>query len=214
MDVILRRTLKPSKAVCYCPSKYLSEIKEGDHLAVLRSDTFFEEPFAYYHHGIVVSEESVIEFGPEGGDVALWGPGRIRLKKIKDFIGQSKEVHVVDYDEIPVGSSDQQARDRAIKLAIEELRQENAGPFRRYDLLLCNCEHFIMYCKTFEKYSKQAETVQKAIAKLGSAVFWFLLCTGHNILKIVIKDLIEYAREHPALVLLLLVALILKKGAN
>jgi hypothetical protein len=137
--------------------------KYGDHIRVRRL------PWPYWHHGIYVSDDRVIQFGR-----GIWDKGRARVEATTlDTFAEHGQVEVVLHSEQPrrfgpVGPPDY--RTNIVHRAEWLLRNHPVG--RYYHLVGWNCEHVATFCVNGWMESSQVRRVSLSI---GFSIFAFLM---------------------------------------
>lgn len=119
----------------------------GDQIRVFRNN--------YYHHGIFISNDEVIEFGSE---VVLY------LKETENIkIGKTTLAQFVgdDFLEVRTYSLSEKVKKNSRKKVIEKARSRVGET--GYDFLKNNCEHFSYECVFNKKYSEQIEEYKRKL---------------------------------------------------
>ena len=120
----------------------MNDLRPGQHIAVFRANYV-----RFYHHGIYVAHNQVIDFGPEG----------VQKKSYYDFEDGCR-VYAVDHD------------DEDLPNLTEILRRANWA-LKHYDkpynVATNNCEHFATFITTNQRESQQ---VQRVAAGAGVAI--------------------------------------------
>lgn len=110
----------------------------------------------YFHHGIYVSDEEVIQYAsPKGSEISP-KTALIISTSLKDFLKDGKvEVRTYNDDELKKVRS----KDEIVKFA----RSELGKGLGEYNIIENNCEHFSNYCAFGEKKSNQVEDIMNLI---------------------------------------------------
>ncbi len=124
--------------------------KEGDHIRVRRG--------LYYHHGIYISDDRVIDFS--GGSLCAKYQASVRACTFQEFAG-SDTAEIVCYPKpgllgLALPPANASPRKEIVDRAEWLLRQPTAG---RYNLLGSNCEHVASWCATGYYESLQVRQV-------------------------------------------------------
>ena len=104
-----------------------SDIKPGDHVAVLRRASS-----VYWHHGICIGDENMIDFGGDDKTQAI-----IDKRSFMNFFKDDHAVVIIDYPE-----NESYSADETIALA-HELSSNSI----KYHALLANCEYVATLCR-------------------------------------------------------------------
>ena len=111
----------------------------------------------YYHYGIFIGDDSVVEFG--SGSQATGDPSLIRIQRstADEFIscGGFLEVRIFD-------RKDRRKKRRDKEIVEYALSRVGEGG---YDLFHNNCQHFANMCVFGEKGSTQLDDLRREIAK-------------------------------------------------
>lgn len=134
----------------------LHKLVPGDHLVVMVGGET-----GYGHHGLYLGihngETEVAHFASSSGDPKM-KDATIHVTTYENFIGAYRKVYVVPYE-----NDSSEARKIAMKVA----RQFIGAPrqsHREYNLLVWNCETFVIMCKTGQyRLSEQVEKFMDAI---------------------------------------------------
>lgn len=113
-------------------------------------------PWFYWHHGIFVDNDRVIEFGGNGQK----SDASIRVTTLTGF-ARGNSVEIVKYGNglNSLGTDSAHAREQVVRRAEALLRDT---PQSRYHLIAWNCEHVATYCVTGVNESEQVR----------AAMFW------------------------------------------
>jgi len=129
----------------------------------------------YQHYGVYVSKDCVIEYGSESGDFG--GEIRVQEVSLEKFLAPQKEFFICTFPELdPRETADADSAEwlqffnslrRTIKgeryhlYTPEETVQRARSKLgeTQYNLVLHNCEHFAIWCKTGVSESSQVNRV-------------------------------------------------------
>ena len=153
-----------------------SELKKGDVLCVHRMGG------AYDHYAIYIGNRKVIHYSDEGSD--LGNDIRIRKATLSQFKNGASEIFVIDFDAYQDYIENPELFDFVglFKLAFDNLfdnelhlyspeetveRAKSRLGERAYNLLLNNCEHFAIWCKTGKSESTQVQNFIDTIADIN-----------------------------------------------
>lgn len=131
----------------------LIDLYPGAHIRV--------KSHAYYHHGIYIGNDEVVQFGYPGNVYQEPKDVRVMRSSIEDFVGEAQfiEVYVFSKAELKKKKDDQEI----IKEALSHVGE--AG----YSILRNNCEHFANRCiygsGTSDQIDDIADQVDKLLAK-------------------------------------------------
>ena len=106
----------------------------------------------YFHHGIYVSDEEVIQYAsPKGSEISP-KTALIISTLLKDFLKDGKvEVRTYNDDEL----KKVRTKDEIVRIAKSKL----GTGLGEYNIVSNNCEHFSNYCAFGEKKSNQVEDI-------------------------------------------------------
>ena len=106
----------------------------------------------YFHHGIYVSDDEVIQYAsPKGSEISA--PNALILSTTLDEFLKGGEVEVRVY-------SDEEKKKVRSKDDIVKFAKSKLGTgLGEYDLINNNCEHFSNYCAFGEKFSNQVNDI-------------------------------------------------------
>lgn len=168
---------KKRKKVCdFKRSVSDSELKKGDVLCVHRMLG------AYDHYAIYIGNRKVIHYSDEGSD--LGNDIRIRKATLSQFKNGASEIFVIDFEAYQDYIENPELFDFVglFKLAFDNLfdnelhlyspeetveRAKSRLGERAYNLLLNNCEHFAIWCKTGKSESTQVQNFIDTIADIN-----------------------------------------------
>ncbi len=124
----------------------------GDHVRVNRNRRVVGVSIAYWHHGIVVAPDEVVDFG--GGDFLHKGKTEVRRVTLSTFEGPSQAevvVHPITWQGLTYSDqlSSEETVDRALWLV------DNQPPI--YRLGYRNCESIAIWCATGDYESFQVK---------------------------------------------------------
>lgn len=121
--------------------------KAGNQIRVLRKN--------YYHHGIYISNDEVIEFGSEVV-LSLNETKNIKVNKttLAKFVGD-------DFLEVREYSMTEKIKKNSPKKVVDKARSKIGET--GYDFLKNNCEHFSYDCVFNKKYSEQIEEYKRKL---------------------------------------------------
>ncbi len=128
----------------------------------------------YQHYGVYISPESVIEYGSASGDFG--GEIRVQEVSLKKFLGDDSEFFICVFPDIEQSDPDASPHDwvdllRLIRRTFKGERYHLYTPEEtvqrarsklgetQYNLLLRNCEHFAIWCKTGVSESSQVNRI-------------------------------------------------------
>ncbi len=121
----------------------------GDHIRVKVN--------GYYHHGIYIGNDEVVEFGHPFDMYQDHSEIRVIKSKVEEFLnGGFLEVRQYSKKELKTKFS----YEKTIELALDKLGEGD------YNLLYNNCEHFANFCVFGIKESKQVENIHEKIRKM------------------------------------------------
>jgi cell wall-associated NlpC family hydrolase len=122
-------------------------MEPGDILCVNRAS-------GYQHFGIYAGNDRVIHYAGKLGD---FGFGvSVQETSLQQFEKYDKSyVYELPYKDFHYSKED------TLKRAISQIGET------KYDLLFNNCEHFVLWCRTGIKQSKQISDVAYGIAEFG-----------------------------------------------
>jgi len=128
----------------------------GDHLVVMVGGEG-----GYGHHGLYLGvhdgETEVAHFASRTGDPCM-NDATVHMTTYENFTGEYHNVYVVAYE-----NDSSQTRETAMKVAREFICAPRQA-HREYNLLVWNCETFVMMCKTGQyRLSEQVEKFMDAI---------------------------------------------------
>ena len=112
----------------------------------------------YYHHGIYIGNDEVVQFGLPNGAYSDWSEIKVLRSTIADFCGGENfiEVYVYDRKERKRKKSDEQI----VNIALSKVGEGG------YHLLYNNCEHFANFCVFGEASSGQIDEIYSNVQKL------------------------------------------------
>ena len=122
----------------------------SDHIRVNRG--------LYYHHGIYLSDECVVQFGGTGNDNVLDpANARIIIVSLEEFL-RNGTLEVREYSN----------EEKIIKRSPQDIANYALSQLGRggYDLVKNNCEHFANECVFGKKMSEQVNNVQDILSKI------------------------------------------------
>lgn len=120
----------------------------GDHIRVAYRN--------YYHHGIYIGNDEVIEFGEASAVLKPAEEVTIHKTSIEEFLqGGFLEVRQYNHKE----KKKKNSREKVIEIAMSKLGEKG------YNFLSNNCEHFANLCVFNEKKSTQIDDVHEEIRK-------------------------------------------------
>ncbi len=114
----------------------------------------------YYHHGIYLSDDCVVQFGGTGNDNVLDPKNaKIMIISLKDFL-RNGQLEVREYNE----------EEKVLKRKPQDIANYALSQIGRtgYDLINNNCEHFANECVFGKKMSEQVNNVQDILSKIFS----------------------------------------------
>lgn len=149
-----------------------SELRKGDVIGVHRG--------VYDHYGIYTGNSKVIHFSNEGSDFG--GDIRVRRATLAQFKNGADNVFVVDFEAYRDYVENPELFDfrGLLKLAFDDLfgnemtiyspeetvkRAESQLGKGKYNLVVNNCEHFAVWCKTGKRESSQVQRFLEAITE-------------------------------------------------
>jgi len=110
----------------------------------------------YYHHGIYVSDDEVIQYAsPKGSEISA--KTALIIKTNLDTFLNGGEVEVRKYNSEELKKV--RSKDEIVKFA----RSKLGSGLGEYDLINNNCEHFSNYCAFGIKESNQVEDIFKML---------------------------------------------------
>ena len=110
----------------------------------------------YFHHGIYVSDDEVIQYAsPKGSEISA--KTALIIKTSLDTFLNGGEVEVRKYDSEELKKV--RSKDEIVKFA----RTKLGSGLGEYDLINNNCEHFSNYCAFGIKESNQVEDIFKML---------------------------------------------------
>ena len=116
----------------------------GDQIRVSRG--------LYYHHGIYVSDDKVIQYAsPRGSEISA--PNALIISTTLDEFLKGGEVEVRTY------SDEEKKRVRSKEDVVKFAKSMLGTGLGEYDLINNNCEHFSNYCAFGEKFSNQVNDI-------------------------------------------------------
>lgn len=125
------------------------EPNPGDHIRVKLK--------GYYHHGIYIGNDEVIQFGHPFDVFSNHDEIAVIKSNIEDFLhGGFLEVRIYNKKEL----KKKRPADQIIKTANELIGTKG------YHILYNNCEHFANYCVFLEKISHQIDDVHDQIKEM------------------------------------------------
>ena len=153
-----------------------SELKKGDVLCVHRMGG------AYDHYAIYIGNRKVIHYSDESGDAGK--DIRIREATLSQFKNGPSEIFVIDFEAYRDYIENPELFDfeGLFKLALDTFfgneihlyspeetveRAKSRLGERAYNLLLNNCEHFAIWCKTGKSESTQVQNFIDTIADIN-----------------------------------------------
>ena len=149
-----------------------SELRKGDVIGVHRG--------FYDHYGIYTGRGKVIHFSDEGSDMG--DDIRIRRATLDQFKNGASNVFVIDFEAYRDYVENPELFDfrGLLKLAFDDLfgnemtiyspeetvkRAESQLGKGKYNLVVNNCEHFAVWCKTGKHESSQVQRFLEAVAE-------------------------------------------------
>ena len=121
----------------------------GDHIRVLAN--------GYYHHGIYIGNEEVVQFGLPFDMYQDHSLIKVIKSPIEDFLkGGFLEVRQYTKKEFKI----KHKNELIVEIALSKLGEGD------YNLLYNNCEHFANFCVFGKKESKQVDNIHEKIKKL------------------------------------------------
>lgn len=106
----------------------------------------------YFHHGIYVSDDEVIQYAsPKGSEISA--PNALIISTTLDEFLKGGEVEVRIYNDEE--KTKVRSKDDIVKFAKSKL----GTGLGEYDLINNNCEHFSNYCAFGEKFSNQVNDI-------------------------------------------------------
>lgn len=106
----------------------------------------------FYHHGIYISDDRVVEFGHPKLNLE---PDKIEVivESLKDFAMNNNFIEVYEYskDELKKKNKDTDI----IRIALSHVGDKG------YNIIHNNCEHFVNFCIFNEKKSNQMDKIKK-----------------------------------------------------
>lgn len=121
------------------------ELKKGDIIYANRLGGL------YRHYGVFVGDDTVIHYS---GQPENFTEAQIEKIELTDFMGDAKKVKKDNC------KPRYYSRDEIVERAYSKL---NTGK-NEYDIVSNNCEHFVRWCQTNEKTSKQVDQTAKVAA--------------------------------------------------
>lgn len=110
----------------------------------------------YFHHGIYVSDDEVIQYAsPKGSEISA--KTALIIKTNLDTFLNGGEVEVRKYNSEELKKV--RSKDEIVKFA----RSKLGSGLGEYDLINNNCEHFSNYCAFGIKESNQVEDIFKML---------------------------------------------------
>lgn len=128
----------------------LSDFYPGAHLRVKVGN--------FYHHGIYVGNNQVVQFGHPTDFSAEANDVRVLLSPIEDFSNGSQFVEVRQYSRKERKTL--LANDTVVSNALSRVGEGN------YDVLHNNCEHLANWCTFGVAFSEQVDFVRDDVLKL------------------------------------------------
>lgn len=120
----------------------------GDHIRVAYRN--------YYHHGIYVGNDEVIEFGVASAVLKPADEVEVHKVTVEEFLqGGFLEVRQFDRKERKKKNSPE----KIVEIAISKLGEKG------YNFIFNNCEHFCNICIFNEKKSTQIDDVHEEVRK-------------------------------------------------
>ena len=121
----------------------------GDHIRVYIN--------GYYHHGIYIGNDEVVEFGHPFDMYTDHSLIKVMKSSVEDFLhGGFLEVRQYTKKELKI----KHKNDYIVELALSKIGEGD------YNLLYNNCEHFANFCVFGKKESKQVDNIHEKIKKL------------------------------------------------
>ena len=106
----------------------------------------------YFHHGIYVSDDEVIQYAsPKGSEISA--PNALIISTTLDEFLKGGEVEVRTY------SDEEKKRVRSKEEIVKFAKSMLGTGLGEYDLINNNCEHFSYYCAFGEKFSNQVNDI-------------------------------------------------------
>lgn len=152
-----------------------SELRKGDVIGVHRIGGVYD------HYGIYTGNGKVIHFSDEGSDMG--DDIRIRRATLSQFKNGASNVFVIDFEAYRDYVENPELFDfrGLLKLAFDDLfgnemtiyspeetveRAESQLGKGKYNLVVNNCEHFAVWCKTGKHESSQVQNFLEAIGSV------------------------------------------------
>lgn len=112
----------------------------------------------YYHHGIYVGNDEVVQFGLPNDVYGSWDEIKVLRSPLAEFCGDAQfvEVYVFDRKERKRKRSDEEI----VAAALSKVGQGG------YHVLYNNCEHFANMCVFGEATSTQIDEIYQNVEKL------------------------------------------------
>jgi len=176
MDIVTTSEVFKKKRKKACDFKHTvsdSELRKGDVIGVHRG--------VYDHYGIYTGKGKVIHFSDEGSDMG--DDIRIRRATLSQFKDDASNVFVIDFEAYRDYVENPELFDfrGLLKLAFDDLfgnemtiyspeetvkRAESQLGKGKYNLVVNNCEHFAVWCKTGKHESSQVQNFLEAIGSV------------------------------------------------
>ena len=120
----------------------------GDHIRVAYRN--------YYHHGIYIGNDEVIEFGEASAVLKPASEVFVHKTSVEEFLqGGFLEVRQFDRKE----RKKKNAPEKIVEIALSKLGESG------YNFIFNNCEHFCNICIFNEKKSTQIDDVHEEVRK-------------------------------------------------
>ena len=120
----------------------------GDHIRVAYRN--------YYHHGIYIGDEKVVEFGEASAVLKPANEVVVHITSI-DLFAQGQFIEVRQYDR-----KEKKKKNIPSKIIESALSKIGEGG---YNFIYNNCEHFANFCVFNEKFSTQVNDVHEEMRR-------------------------------------------------
>lgn len=132
----------------------LVDLYEGAHVRV-------QTPY-YYHHGIYVGNDEVVQFGKPDAAYGSWDEIKVLRSPLADFCGGANfvEVYVFDRKERKRKKSDAEI----VQTALSKVGEGG------YHLIYNNCEHFANFCVFGKACSGQIDEIYSNVDKITKQI--------------------------------------------
>lgn len=120
----------------------------GDHIRIACSN--------YYHHGIYIGDEQVVEFGEASSVLKPANEVFVQITTLEKF-SQGKFIEVRQYDRKE--KKKKNSPEKIIEIALSKIGEGG------YNFIYNNCEHFANFCVFNEKISNQVNDVHEEMRR-------------------------------------------------